>query len=263
MRRKKKRESQEDAAASEASGPPVLAPIDVQQKEFRLAFRGYNERDVDAFLDEVTEELSALIEENKRLREGSGAPAAPIFGGDADAATREAEEIVARAREEAAAMLREAEARGAVSSASAAGYDVRAISGFLTTEKDFLQSLAGLIQGHAETVKGMARAAREGAAAAAVPLEPAGFAPEPVAPEAVEPEPVEVSEPEPALVPEPEPEPAPEPEPWIVEPATPAPTTIEEADPVDVDEVTIVESSTAGRGDEGDRSLRDLFWGED
>ena len=43
-----------------ATGPPGaptvrLTPVDVQQKEFRLAVRGYNEREVDQFLDEVTE----------------------------------------------------------------------------------------------------------------------------------------------------------------------------------------------------------------
>ena len=37
-----------------------IAPADVQQVEFRLAFRGYNERDVDAFLDRITEGLGFL-----------------------------------------------------------------------------------------------------------------------------------------------------------------------------------------------------------
>ena len=43
-----------------------LTPVDVQQVQFRLAFRGYNEGDVDAFLDRITEELTARIEERER-----------------------------------------------------------------------------------------------------------------------------------------------------------------------------------------------------
>jgi len=46
-----------------SGSPPVSAerrkitPVDIQQKEFRLEVRGYNERDVDQFLDEVEAEL--------------------------------------------------------------------------------------------------------------------------------------------------------------------------------------------------------------
>ena len=41
--------------------------------------------------------------------------------------------------------------------------DRAAISAFLAQEREFLQSLAGLVQGHAESVKGMARDARDAA----------------------------------------------------------------------------------------------------
>src|SRR6266508_1448083 len=44
--RKKKQDTQEAGFTTPATRPR-LTPIDVQQKEFRLAFRGYNERDVD------------------------------------------------------------------------------------------------------------------------------------------------------------------------------------------------------------------------
>src|SRR5437879_5798959 len=68
-----------------------LNPQDVVRKEFREALRGYNQADVDLFLDEVVEEFTRLTEENQkmkvrvaalqqevaRLREGrGGAPAA-------------------------------------------------------------------------------------------------------------------------------------------------------------------------------------------
>lgn len=43
-------------------------PQDVVRKEFREAFRGYNQADVDLFLDEVVDEMTRLVEENQRLK---------------------------------------------------------------------------------------------------------------------------------------------------------------------------------------------------
>jgi DivIVA domain-containing protein len=45
-----------------------LKPQDIVQKEFREAFRGYNQADVDLFLDQVTQEITRLTDENERLR---------------------------------------------------------------------------------------------------------------------------------------------------------------------------------------------------
>lgn len=46
----------------------ALSPQDIVRKEFREALRGYNQADVDLFLDEVVEEFSALSEENQRMK---------------------------------------------------------------------------------------------------------------------------------------------------------------------------------------------------
>lgn len=46
----------------------TITPQDIQNKEFREAFRGYNEDDVDTFLDGVAEEYGRLFAENQRLR---------------------------------------------------------------------------------------------------------------------------------------------------------------------------------------------------
>lgn len=74
----------------------TLGPQDIVRKEFREALRGYNQADVDLFLDEVVEEFARLSEENQkmkvrlaalqqevaRLREGrSGAPPPAAGGG--------------------------------------------------------------------------------------------------------------------------------------------------------------------------------------
>lgn len=45
-----------------------LTPQDVVRKEFREAFRGYNQADVDLFLDEVVDEMTRLVEENQRMK---------------------------------------------------------------------------------------------------------------------------------------------------------------------------------------------------
>jgi DivIVA domain-containing protein len=46
----------------------ALTPQDVVRKEFREAFRGYNQADVDLFLDEIVDEMARLVEENQRLK---------------------------------------------------------------------------------------------------------------------------------------------------------------------------------------------------
>jgi len=55
-------------------GPRMLTPADVQAKRFaetRLR-RGYDELEVDDFLDEVAATLAALAEEIERLRQAAG-----------------------------------------------------------------------------------------------------------------------------------------------------------------------------------------------
>jgi cell division initiation protein len=144
-----------------------LTPVDVQQVEFRLAFRGYNERDVDAFLDRVTEDLASYIDESERVPSGRepGSVAATAFGGGTDAATREAESIIARARDEAAAIIRRAEQQAAAVGAASSGDARSAVAPFLNTEREFLQSLGSLVQTHAEEIKEMVLALRERARA--------------------------------------------------------------------------------------------------
>jgi DivIVA domain-containing protein len=64
-----------------------LTPAEVHNVAFKkppIGKRGYDEEEVDAFLDIVEVELSRLIEENNdlRSRSGSGPVAAPVAGGD-------------------------------------------------------------------------------------------------------------------------------------------------------------------------------------
>src|SRR5207342_799253 len=160
MRRKK---GTDDAPATGAR----ITPEEVQQVEFRLAFRGYNERDVDAFLDRITEGLSSYLEELERLRPVAGQSLQAVAGSTGDAGA-----MVARARAEADEIVRRAheQAAGIRAAAGAGSGDARgAVAPFLNREREFLQSLGGLVQAHAEEIKQMVLSIRERAEAPSVP----------------------------------------------------------------------------------------------
>ncbi len=46
-----------------------ITPIDIQQKRFHVTFRGYERTEVETFLDQVREEMEALMREVTELRE--------------------------------------------------------------------------------------------------------------------------------------------------------------------------------------------------
>ena len=210
-----------------------ITPQDVQEKKFRRSSRpsgGYVMREVDEFLDEVTDTLSGLIAENERLRRsGASAPAE----------------------------------RPAASAPAASAADRAGLDAFLQREKGFLQDLGGLVQAHAEELRSMVRSARapavptaaeEPADAAPAPAEPASAPAEPAPPAAV-PE----SAPPAAVVEEPPPPSAPSPEPPTAS-ATDADTGVVAEEPIRLEEP---EPARTGPADEQDRSLRELFWGEE
>ncbi len=47
----------------------MLTPLDIQNKELRRSFRGYNEGEVDEFLDQLAQDYEWLYLENQRLKE--------------------------------------------------------------------------------------------------------------------------------------------------------------------------------------------------
>lgn len=173
-RRRRERAELETGMMAAPVEPRRITPMDIQQKEFRNAFRGYNEREVDEFLDALTEELARLQSENVRLR-------AELENREqeARAAQAEAEATLRRAREEAARMLQAAEAQAqsvmeVTEGAPALAEDapsvgsflkknsmVQAIRPFLGREREFLQSMARLIQEHADSVREEVRQIRE------------------------------------------------------------------------------------------------------
>lgn len=47
----------------------MLSPLDIHNREFKKSLRGYDEADVDAFLDEIIRDFEALYRENTALKE--------------------------------------------------------------------------------------------------------------------------------------------------------------------------------------------------
>jgi DivIVA domain-containing protein len=245
--RKKDAATESGSEWSQPAGGRV-SPLDVQQKEFHVTRVGvgYRMREVDEFLDLVTDTLSALIAENEQLRASSGGVSATSAQ---DARTRETANPADRA----------------------------AVDAFLQREKGFLQDLGGLVQAHAEELRSMIRANRQApprvAMAGEEPAPEQEPAPEPEQESVVEREPVveSVAETEPGTAGE---EPAPTTDrvedPSPIEPiasdeddvSEPAATTgVIAEEPIRLEDPEPARSRRSEEK-EGD-SLRELFWGEE
>ncbi|MEP7060438.1 MAG: DivIVA domain-containing protein [Actinomycetota bacterium] len=248
----KNKQTDDVADFAGAPAPKALGPADVQQKEFRVSrvSGGYRMRDVDEFLDQVTGSMNAMVEENRKLRmQGGGSP---VGAPDLADSARQADEIIQRARGQAEQIIKDAQSQaGALGAAAVAGAGASGgrapVNAFLAQERSFLQSLGRLVQDHAETVKGMVRA--DGPSTAKPSASTAGAGPAPAAPKA---RPAAPKPPAPASQ-------APQSDPRPTVPIS----KVEE--PITIEEKT---SASARRDDDApgegqDRSLRELFWGED
>ena len=253
--KKKDQPPAESSFAPDGSSTSRLTAEDIQAKEFRIArLRGYKERDVDEFLDELTLAWGVLLDENRRLRSQTGGVTS-IGAPDLDDVARQADEIIARARQEAGRIVAEA---GVTSGVRGAGDDDRAaVSSFLSKERAFLQDLATLVQEHAEGVKGMARE---------VFAKPVNAEPAPSMRSA----PVPTAAPAPPAVPAEAPSPAApsdetsHAEPTSAGPAVTATAPAEEEQPIRIEEPETASVRVSEHEEEsGDRSLKELFWGEE
>ncbi|PKQ38832.1 MAG: hypothetical protein CVT59_01770 [Actinobacteria bacterium HGW-Actinobacteria-1] len=97
-----------------------LTPLDIHHKEFGRSLRGYNEAEVDEFLDQVADELERLFKENIDLSERNEAIEEKVKGyqdmertlhNTMVSAQQSAEDIVAKARHEAEVVLKDAEVK--------------------------------------------------------------------------------------------------------------------------------------------------------
>jgi DivIVA domain-containing protein len=248
----KKKDTTSDERSAWGSAPAGrITPQDVQQKEFRVARfgAGYRMREVDEFLDQVTDAMSALVAESERLRRGSADPGSVSGRPSAPPSVPPSEDDAGRT----------------------------AVDAFLRREKGFLQDLGGLVQAHAEELRSMVREGRRD-----VPAPIADTSP--VEEPAVEPASAPVPSPEASTELDAPPEEiAPDPELGATEQATPesevpdhdtkgdnpepsggrpiATTEAVAEEPIRVDEPEPARSRRSEEEEDG--SLRELFWGEE
>jgi cell division initiation protein len=99
-----------------------LTPLDIHNKEFGRAFRGYREDEVDLFLDEIVREFESLLKENASLRERLETLSSKVeqyreledtLHNTLIIAQETAEDVKASARKEAELIVREAEQEAA------------------------------------------------------------------------------------------------------------------------------------------------------
>lgn len=97
-----------------------LTPLDIHHKEFRHSLRGYNEEEVDQFLDQVADEFERLFKENIDLSERLDALQNKVnefemqrqtINNTLMTAQRSADDIVVRANSEAEGIVAHANAR--------------------------------------------------------------------------------------------------------------------------------------------------------
>jgi len=95
-----------------------LTPLDIHNKEFKRTMRGYNEDEVNDFLDRVIKDYEALIRQNKELDERCSQMEDQVkqfrlmedsLGKSIMLAQETAEELKQNARKEAQLVIREAE----------------------------------------------------------------------------------------------------------------------------------------------------------
>jgi cell division initiation protein len=95
-----------------------LTPMDIHNKEFSRSFRGYDEDEVDQFLDEVVQDFEKLYKENLELKERIGLLKEQLeYYKSMESTLKEtlvtaqktAEEVMASAHKNAELIIREAE----------------------------------------------------------------------------------------------------------------------------------------------------------
>lgn len=99
----------------------MLTPLDIHNKEFGHSFRGYNETEVDEFLDDIVKHYENLYRENAELKDSLERIESKLeqyqkmettLHNTLVVAQETAEEVKLNARKEADLMVKEAELRG-------------------------------------------------------------------------------------------------------------------------------------------------------
>jgi len=113
-----------------------LTPMEIHNKEFSKSFRGYNEDEVDQFLDKIVEEFEKLYKENLELKDkvealgnqlGHYKTIENTLKETLITAQKTADEVAAAAQKKAELIIREAEEQGRkiIEQANAQVMDIR------------------------------------------------------------------------------------------------------------------------------------------
>ncbi|MCX8007717.1 MAG: DivIVA domain-containing protein [Coriobacteriia bacterium] len=182
-----------------------LTPLDIHHKEFSKSLRGYNEVEVDEFLDQVADELERLFKENIELSERIEAAEEKVrayqemertLNNTLLAAQKSADDIIAKAKHEAEVVLKDAEVKAKEIIHNALQQKQKAQADLIRikqAEEEFRSQFRALLESHLrgvaeiplpEDVKVMAAEAGgellgEVEVAPAPPVQTAGAEPEP------------------------------------------------------------------------------------
>ncbi len=137
-----------------------LTPLDIHHKEFRTSLRGYNEKEVDQFLDEVADEYERLFKENVDLNERLQAMADRIksyedmkdtLQNTLLVAQKHAEDVETDAGKRSELMIREADLRAQQIVGDALAEKQRVQQEVLRirkAEEQYREAMTALLQGH-------------------------------------------------------------------------------------------------------------------
>lgn len=144
-----------------------LTPLDIHHKEFTHALRGYNEAEVDAFLDQVADELERLFKENIDLSEKNEALEGRVrdyqdmertLHNTLMSAQKSADEMMLKAQREAEVVLKDAEVKAkevihnALTSKQKATNDLGRIK---QAEEEFRSTFKALLERHLRSLAEM------------------------------------------------------------------------------------------------------------
>lgn len=98
----------------------MITPVDIENREFKKAFRGYDEADVEEFLEELVKDYSKLYRENATLKDQNAIlnDSVETYKGMEEtmrsailSAQKTSEEIIRNAHEQADTIVKEAKVR--------------------------------------------------------------------------------------------------------------------------------------------------------
>lgn len=141
-----------------------LTPLDIHQKEFSRSLRGFDEREVDAFLDSVADEIERLFKENIDLTERNESLEEKVrqyqdmertLHNTLLSAQRSADDLMRTTRQEADAVLKDAEVKAKDIIHSALTDKQKATSELARikqAEEEFRASFKRLLQQHLSSI---------------------------------------------------------------------------------------------------------------